>query len=90
MLRSWADKEEWTEWQQRERVKAAMSDMQQGGAAVLMEGIPAEGGGVLVAGLLNCLLNLKTHCTLVHIIPFKRKTCQCRFPSVQCQCNNHA
>ena len=40
MLRSWADKQAWAEFEENERVKAAMSDMQQGGAAVLMEGIP--------------------------------------------------
>ena len=43
VLRSWADKEEWAEMEQRERVKAAMSDLEQGGAAVLMEGIPERG-----------------------------------------------
>ena len=41
MLRSWADTAEWAEFLQQERVKAAMSDLEQGGGAVLTETIAA-------------------------------------------------
>ena len=43
VLRSWADAAEWTEFLQQERVRAAMSDLEQGGAAVLTETIAAGG-----------------------------------------------
>ena len=39
--------EEWAEWQQREHVKQAMRALEEGGAAVLMERIPAATNGIL-------------------------------------------
>ena len=43
VLRSWGpDAAEWAEYLQQERVKAAMSDLEQGGAAVLTETIAAS------------------------------------------------
>ena len=42
LLGSW-DKEAWARRQQRDRVKQAMRALEEGGAAVLMERIPAEG-----------------------------------------------
>ena len=35
VLRSWVEKDEFSQQEQRARVKAAMSDMAQGGAAVV-------------------------------------------------------
>ena len=45
LVGSW-DKEAWAERQQRERVKQAMQALEEGGAAVLMERIPAVGAGI--------------------------------------------
>ena len=39
---SWAD-QGWVEFEQRERVKEAMRDMEHGSAAVLMENIARDG-----------------------------------------------